>query len=433
MLFTLEVLRAQEGDCLILHWSDGGDPKFAVIDGGPGRVYEEFLRPRLLEIREHLQAERLDLELVMVSHVDADHIVGVKKLFAGLRNEFDKKLQKKALRVKRLWHNTFNDMLGDGLDDYYKSFTSAFTASVGGSPNPKIVEGIEHELKAKKLPEKEARERAYDISMVIAGHADARVLRDDHKYLYSAQQIGPVNAASKAKKSTLITSKLAEKAITLEGLKFKVIGPEEEEIVALQKDFDKFIKKKGLTAEAVLAAYSDDSIPNLSSIVCLVEMGGRTILLTGDARGDKMLASLKKQGHLKKGKLKVDVFKAPHHGSIRNASKDLFDAIVADTYIFSGNGKHGNPDRETLELLFNSRDKKEKYEIVLTYPVDETDQGRKEDFESEASRHGKAVKWSAAKQSLKALFDQKKTEGHQFTLRAGAPILIELGDEKVKW
>jgi hypothetical protein len=52
MVFTLEPLRAQEGDCLLLHFGTAKDPKLAVIDGGPGRVYEDFLEPRLEEIRE---------------------------------------------------------------------------------------------------------------------------------------------------------------------------------------------------------------------------------------------------------------------------------------------------------------------------------------------------------------------------------------------
>ena len=45
-----------------------------------------------------------------------------------------------------------------------------------------------------------------------------------------------------------------------------------------------------------LAAYDDDSVPNLSSIVVLAESGEaadrKRILFTGDARGDKILQGL---------------------------------------------------------------------------------------------------------------------------------------------
>lgn len=50
MLFTLEPLPAAEGDCLLLHWGTAAQPKLAVIDGGPGTIWETSLLPRLEEI-----------------------------------------------------------------------------------------------------------------------------------------------------------------------------------------------------------------------------------------------------------------------------------------------------------------------------------------------------------------------------------------------
>ena len=137
----------------------------------------------------------------------------------------------------------------------------------------------------------------------------------------------------------------------------------------MQKAFDKYIKDNGLTAEAVLAAYADKSVPNLSSIVCLVEMEGKTILLTGDARGDYILDGLKKAKILKNETMKVDVLKVPHHGSERNLEQGFFETIIADTYVFSADGKYGNPDRESLDWLIQARGKDAKYDIILTYPV----------------------------------------------------------------
>jgi len=56
-----------------------------------------------------------------------------------------------------------------------------------------------------------------------------------------------------------------------------------------------------LTPEEALAAYVDKSVPNLSSLVVLAKAGGKTMLLTGDARGDKILEGLELVGALKKG------------------------------------------------------------------------------------------------------------------------------------
>ena len=66
-------------------------------------------------------------------------------------------------------------------------------------------------------------------------------------------------------------------------------------------------------AEALTAAYADRSVYNLSSIVVLVQYGGRSILLTGDARGDDVLQGLETEGLLREKPYRVDVLKLPHH------------------------------------------------------------------------------------------------------------------------
>ena len=68
----------------------------------------------------------------------------------------------------------------------------------------------------------------------------------------------------------------------------------------------------------------------------------------------------------------------PHHGSARNVETDFFRRIIADDYVFSGDGKHGNPDRETLEMLFEARGRNS-FTMHFTYPIKEIDTERKKD------------------------------------------------------
>ena len=324
--------------------------------------------------------DRLTINLVMVSHVDNDHIVGIKKFFRGLKSEIDNNTpeDKRPFKVERLWHNTFNDILGDGVDGYYKSFTASFTASVGGEPNPAVVDKLEQAFKGKGEHTEEARDKANDIGLILAGHGEARELRDNHNFLYKKNEIAALNYPFKRDgKATLITAEKTPTPAKVAGLQFSVAGPLEAQITALQEAFDKYVKDNGFTADAVLAAYADKSIPNLSSIVCLVEMEGKTILLTGDARGDYILDGLKKAKLLKKETMEVDVLKVPHHGSERNLEPGFFQTIIADNYVFSADGKYGNPDREPLDWLIQARGKDAKYDIILTYPVLDIDKVRK--------------------------------------------------------
>ncbi len=83
MIFTLDVRRARKGDCLILHYGSKTEPGLMLIDGGPANVYEPHLKPRLAEIRKArgLAANAtLPVDLLMVSHIDDDHIKGVLEL-----------------------------------------------------------------------------------------------------------------------------------------------------------------------------------------------------------------------------------------------------------------------------------------------------------------------------------------------------------------
>ena len=80
------------------------------------------------------------------------------------------------------------------------------------------------------------------------------------------------------------------------------------------------------------------SIHNLSSLVVLAEFNGKTMLLTGDARGDYIIDSLKEPKLLTNGKLHVDVLKVPHHGSRRNSAVKFFEMIPARHYVFSAEG-----------------------------------------------------------------------------------------------
>jgi hypothetical protein len=224
------------------------------------------------------------------------------------------------------------------------------------------------------------------------------------------------------------------------GLKFTVVGPMNDEVVALQKDHDAFLKKKEKdkgTAGA-LASFTDTSVANLSSVVVLAEVGKKCILLTGDARGDKILAGLELVGLLKadsKSKMHVDILKGPHHGSDRNVERIFFKRITADHYVFSGNGEHGNPERETLEMLLAERGD-EDFTVHLTYPIDEIDVEREKDWKKEQAkekaRKAKKVRpnWSPKKNSLAAFFAANKDFAKKVVIvDENKPHLINLLDE----
>jgi hypothetical protein len=377
MFFTLDVRRARKGDCLVLHYGSPDDPGLALIDGGPANVYQPHLKPRLAEIRKMRELDPdtpLTVDMLMVSHIDDDHIRGVLELTKELVEAKDAQ-QPLPLKIKGVWHNTFDDIIGNNPKELLASVTSSFgTASLSGDVD---VEGLNP-----------------DAAKVLASVDQGFRLRDDSKAL--GLRINP------QLKGQLVLAKAKAKKVDMgRGLSLTIVGPMNDEVKALQKAHDDFLKKKKTKkGEASLAAFTDTSVPNLSSLVVLAEVGKKRILFTGDARGDKVLEGLELVGLLKKdgkSKIKVDVLKCPHHGSDRNIDPIFFRRIPADHYIFSGNGQHGNPERATLQMLLDERGD-EKFTIHLTYPIPDIDVERK----AEAKKHGKS--WSPKKEGLVAFF-----------------------------
>jgi len=150
--------------------------------------------------------------------------------------------------------------------------------------------------------------------------------------------------------------------VDLDPLRLTVIGPRQAELAELREEWDKKVQKlaKAKPAEAAeIAEYLDESVYNLSSIVCLADVGTgkkrKRMLLTGDARGDKILLGLEAAGELKSDPLEIDLLKVPHHGSSRNLEQEFFERVKAKHIVISANGKYDNPDLETLEMIAAAR------------------------------------------------------------------------------
>lgn len=71
-MITIEMLPAAHGDALWIEYGPTHPGRRIVIDGGPAHTYENGLRKRMA-----LQSEETRVfELMIVTHIDADHIDG---------------------------------------------------------------------------------------------------------------------------------------------------------------------------------------------------------------------------------------------------------------------------------------------------------------------------------------------------------------------
>lgn len=376
MVFSLDVIPAGKGDCLILYFGDEDKPRLVLIDGGPNGTYPR-LRDRLEKIRKlrKLPPETpLPVDLIMVSHVDADHIYGILELMNELKEAQGQ--QPRIINVMLgVWHNSFENIIKDTAT-MKDAFTNKFgTSSLDADPPEDLT--LDSEIE--------------NLELVRSSLKVLQSVRQGAQFRKDVEALGfNLNPFFDDGEKLVLTH--GPNSVEMDdGLTFTIVGPVLEQVEALRKEHERWLKelaKQGKTAEDVLAAYVDDSVTNLSSIVVLAEVGERKMLLTGDALGNKILEGLELAGRMENGKLHVDILKVPHHGSSYNVELDFFQRITADHYVFSGNGEHGNPERETLEMLLTARGN-DNYEVHLTYPIDDIDAKREAEWKMQQAKEKK--------------------------------------------
>ena len=312
--FALEALQANHGDALLVHWGTSTKPRVMLVDGGPSPTYKDTLRDRLLALAAERDDGVLPLELLMISHIDEDHIEGVQSLLGDLTRS-----RLPEVEVRRFWFNSFDDITGNGLD-------SGFVSASADKP-----------LSLAQLRRRVGQRSEHIIASVPQG----RTVAD------RASQLGLEGNPPFA---GLVMRKRQPRTVAFDGgLELTVLGPDRDRIDDVRDEWD------AAASSRASLAYVDDSVPNLSSIVVIATAARKTMLLTGDARGDDILAGLKAAGRLRNGRAKFHLLKLPHHGSDRNVETEFFRQVVADHYVVSGDGKYGNPELATLQMLVDAR------------------------------------------------------------------------------
>lgn len=339
----IRVFRSDKGDCLLLRTTRG---RTLLVDGGMPQSFEEWVKPAL----EKLSPPRLDV--VCVSHIDQDHIGGVLRLFQWRAKGSG------APGVGELWHNGFSPVKqGRGALGILRK--AAGVLSAGKSKHRKL--GAESERVALSIREAEELSRRAQV---------------------------PINRPARGALMK-VPLKGKGKPIRLDDLTLRVIGPFAEDLRALKNDWEKWLATNKATLRkldrlvglggpsAKASALYDElevlteglalgrgrfgdrsqvTVPNLASLMLLVESRSRSLLLTGDGHADDVLRGLERVGALEPGgKLHVDVLKVQHHASRYNVTDEFCARVTANHYLFCGNGKHQNPHLESVEKLADGR------------------------------------------------------------------------------
>jgi hypothetical protein len=313
--------------------------------------------------------------MVMVSHIDDDHINGVLQMLRQL-SSLQNRRRPLPYEVTTLWHNSFDDLIGNEADELAAALRGAVRPVSRGGNVPA------------NIP------LSRESALVLASVKQGRDLRN------SAESLGlNVNEGFGGRLIMVPNGRRSQRHSLGNGLTFTVIGPSQERVEDLQEEWNRQIRRLGV---ARAASFTDKSVFNLSSLIVVAKDRRRTMLLTGDARGDDILQALKTARMMRNGVSHFDLLKIPHHGSDRNVSTDFFRQVTADHYVVSGDGSHHNPEKEMFRMLFEARPR-DSYKLYLTN----------------------------REQRLASLFQREKPRGCELIIRSGnaRSVSVDLGDQ----
>ena len=320
-MFEIEMLPAREGDCLWIRYGAPQKPHQILIDGG------RTATAKTLKLRfAQLPKDQRTFELLIVTHVDRDHIEGVLELLE------DPNL---TLRFKDIWFNGYDHLKNVPLETFGAVQGERLSAAL---LNNKLQWNRLWRRKAVCLGSKALK------SIKLDGEMTLTLLSPDREKL---KNLIP-RWTTECRNAGIIPGVKAEKP-KVKGL--EMLGQLSIEQLASSK----FVE--------------DHGEPNGSSIAILAEHKGRKAMLTGDAHVDRLLSSikiLKKSGK----RLKIDVLKVAHHASQYNISRELLESLSCKRYLVSTNGsyfKHPTPEAMARIIKFGGLGKTIYFNYRNTY------------------------------------------------------------------
>ncbi|MGE0729385.1 MAG: CHAT domain-containing protein [Acidimicrobiia bacterium] len=293
---VLRALPAGPGDCLIIDYPGDDRHHRLLIDGGIGTSYSNGLGAELA-------ATDAAIDAAIVTHVDADHIEGVLR----------------AARAGLL-----------GRDVWFNGRTEIVATLEGAARSTTQGDQLSDTLPLSR------RNRVTNGHAIVAGDSDRTLL--------------PLPGGAVA---TILSptedglQRLLDKWPTSRGA--------EDQLQGLAEDIARFVAEIDGSDDtrADHKMGTDPSVTNGSSIALLLEVAGARLLLTGDAHADVLERSLARLcAERQERRLRVDVFKAPHHGSRQNISAAMLNLIDPTFVLVCTDGsRHDHPHADALVAM----------------------------------------------------------------------------------
>lgn len=322
----IKFLKAFNGDAILISFKENGTKRNILVDGGMPATYEKKGKNGKLEygeLKETVDNIRRDgekIDLLILTHVDDDHIGGVLKWF-----EKDKDAYK---IIGKVWFNS-----GRLISEYFDQ--QEIADNLIEIPDESTLTSIGQGVKFEDYIEEKG---IWDRSIVLA--------LEYFEYL---------------------------------GVRFKILSPSLDKLKLLLGKWEKE-KPESLDTTADKTDYDltlkehiekdkfkeDPAIHNGSSIAFIMTYKKKNFVFLADAHPTIIVNSLKAFGYSKEKPLKAEFVKISHHGSKANNDIEMLEIIKSNKYVISTNGdKHAHPNKQFLARLASVNNN---CEVYFNYP-----------------------------------------------------------------
>lgn len=325
-MFTIDLLPAARGDSFWIEYGRADAPHRVLIDGGI-QATQRHLRKRI----ERLPRDARRFDLLVITHVDLDHIAGVLAL---LRDPPE------GLRFDDVWFNGWEQLLaaenladdegvlgaklGERVSARLKKAGHPWNKEFGGGPVA-IPDG------AQALPRKKLT-GGMKLTLLSPTIQRLRNLLPVWEKEIREARLEP-GAAGEPLEGIGHPDEVADEGI---------LGDERVDIEDLARDPFKV----------------DTSAANGSSIALLAEHDGKRCLLMGDAYASDVAVAVQRLIDAEgEQRLDIDALKLSHHGGRKNTSPALLKLLDCPCYLISTDGSiydHPHPQSIARVLVHGS-------------------------------------------------------------------------------
>lgn len=340
-MFKVLSLPATFGDCFWIQYGDEQDPNHILIDGGTGGTRTHIEN----ELRK-ISKDKRNFELVVVSHIDNDHIGGFLRL---LEEEAESSTEERlGFTIGDLWFNGWPQLNNLTDLDTIMEDIELFGIEQG--------ERLTTQIRKQALPWN----RAFNGAAIVvqsAGELPKKTLPGGMVMTILSPLPQGLQKIKEEWKNVLLEAGMvlethAMVQPTVEGV--EIFGTPSTGI------FD-------IDMMAGTAFDPDTSDTNRSSIAVLAEFDGKRALFAADAHVDVLLSGLAR--FQPNQATQLDLMKISHHGAQGTTSLGLIEAVDCPRYLFSSNGSnYFHPHAEAVSRVIVSSSQEP--QLIFNYKGD---------------------------------------------------------------